>query len=184
MGIPTVPSTEYRRGVVQKLIDAFESIDDHINHLLEPVVQFVGGLCEKMVGPLHQLWDYICNGVGYFLSPLKYPAAYVVVIVGRVGQFVFQILHRLFDLLVLCLYYICVALYVVVTVIFAAVGWFVENLMVTPVVWSWDNIVVQPTVMLINGLISSCGIFQMCYDFFCFSSEGMEAAYGWMEVTR
>ena len=169
---------------VQKIIDVLKSIDDHINNLLEPLVEFVGWLWDKMVGPLHQLWDYICNSVGYVLSPLKYPMAYVVVIVGRVGQFVFHILRQVFDLLVFCLYYICVALYVVVTVIFATVGWVVENLMITPVVWSWDNIVVLPTVMLINGLISSCGIFQMCYDFFCFSSEGMQDAYGWMEVTR
>ena len=168
---------------IQNIIDVLKRLDDHINALLQPFVDFVKWAWSILVGPLQQLWDSICNGVGYVLSPLQYPMAYVVVIVGNVLLFLFKAIHHIFTFIIWCLYHVYNAIYISSSVIYSAIVWIIENLMVTPIVWSWDNIIVLPCATITNGLISSLGIFQMCFDYFCFSTEGMEDVYGWMEVS-
>ena len=169
-------------GFIQKIIDLFEELDQRINKILEPLVTFFGWLCSKIAAPLQQIWDTICYGLGYMLGWLEYPLAYIVVGVGGIIIFVYDILCVVFEVISWCLNQVFIFSCMIVTSIFTAIGWMIENLMVNPVVWSWDNIIVFPCVTLTQWLSSSFGIFQMCFDYFCFSQEGMKDTYGWLEV--
>merc|ERR1711871_951454 len=115
------------------------------------------------------------------LGWLEYPLAYIVVGVGVIIIFAYDIFCVVFEAIFWCLNQMFIFFCMIVISIFTVIGWMIENLMVNPVIWSWDNIVVFPCVTLTQWLSSSCGIFQTCFDYFCFSQEGMKDTYGWLE---